>query len=471
MKTVRIGISSCLLGDEVRFDGGHKRDAPLLEAFAPHVEWVRVCPEVEIGMGVPREPVRLLQSGGDLRMIAVHTGTDHTEAMRAFAARRVQALAAMDLRGYVLKSDSPSCGLHGVKVFDVNGGDAEPIRRGTGLFAAALTSAFPDLPIAEERQLADPASRASFLDRVSAYDRASERARAAPPESLTPSRPVSVLRVSDGTAIQATDRAAAEEPLDIRLHGRSFAVIMRTPGQDRALAAGFLLSERIIRSSDDIAAIERCRHPDHRTAHHVVDVFLRGEAAARVPQLLDARRQMIANSSCGVCGRATIDELREDIAALPPGPTVDLSILARLPQQLRRQQSTFDETGGLHAAAVFTADGSLLAAAEDVGRHNAVDKVIGASVIGEVDAGVTGSPGSNGRDGAAVLVVSGRVAFEIVQKAWLGRVPIIVAISAPTSLAVELALEARLTLLGFVRDRSLNIYTHADRVGGLHASV
>jgi len=471
MKTVRIGISSCLLGDEVRFDGGHKRDAPLLEAFAPHVEWVRVCPEVEIGMGVPREPVRLLQSGGDLRMIAVHTGTDHTEAMRAFAARRVQALAAMDLRGYVLKSDSPSCGLHGVKVFDVNGGDAEPIRRGTGLFAAALTSAFPDLPIAEERQLADPASRASFLDRVIAYDRASERARAVPPESLTPSRPVSVLRVSDGTAIQATDRAAAEEPLDIRLHGRSFAVIMRTPGQDRALAAGFLLSERIIRSSDDIAAIEHCRHPDHRTAHHVVDVFLRGEAAARVPQLLDARRQMIANSSCGVCGRATIDELREDIAALPPGPTVDLSILARLPQQLRRQQSTFDETGGLHAAAVFTADGSLLAAAEDVGRHNAVDKVIGASVIGEVDAGVTGSPGSNGRDGAAVLVVSGRVAFEIVQKAWLGRVPIIVAISAPTSLAVELALEARLTLLGFVRDRSLNIYTHADRVGGLHASV
>jgi len=471
MKTVRIGISSCLLGDEVRFDGGHKRDAPLLEAFAPHVEWVRVCPEVEIGMGVPREPVRLLQSGGDLRMIAVHTGTDHTEAMRAFAARRVQALAAMDLRGYVLKSDSPSCGLHGVKVFDVNGGDAEPIRRGTGLFAAALTSAFPDLPIAEERQLADPASRASFLDRVSAYDRASERARAAPPESLTPSRPVSVLRVSDGTAIQATDRAAAEEPLDIRLHGRSFAVIMRTPGQDRALAAGFLLSERIIRSSDDIAAIEHCRHPDHRTAHHVVDVFLRGEAAARVPQLLDARRQMIANSSCGVCGRATIDELRDDIAALPTGPTVDLSILARLPQQLRRQQSTFDETGGLHAAAVFTADGTLLAAAEDVGRHNAVDKVIGASVIGEVDAGVTGSPGSNGRDGAAVLVVSGRVAFEIVQKAWLGRVPIIVAISAPTSLAVELALEARLTLLGFVRDRSLNIYTHADRVGGLHASV
>src|SRR6185369_13368356 len=135
-----------------------------------------------------------------------------------------------------------------------------------------------DLPIAEERQLADPASRASFLDRVSAYDRASERARAAPPESLTPSRPVSVLRVSDGTAIQATDRAAAEEPLDIRLHGRSFAVIMRTPGQDRALAAGFLLAERVIRSAEDVGAIEHCRHPDQRRAHHVVDVFLVGDA-------------------------------------------------------------------------------------------------------------------------------------------------------------------------------------------------
>ena len=178
MRALRIGISSCLLGDEVRFDGGHKRDAPLLEAFAPHVEWVRVCPEVEIGMGVPREPVRLLQSGGDLRMIAVHTGTDHTEAMRAFAARRVQALAAMDLRGYVLKSDSPSCGLHGVKVFDVNGGDAEPIRRGTGLFAAALTSAFPDLPIAEERQLADPQGGRTRRQRVAGFRRSPGQPRA-----------------------------------------------------------------------------------------------------------------------------------------------------------------------------------------------------------------------------------------------------------------------------------------------------
>jgi FdhD protein len=462
---LRIGISSCLLGDEVRFDGGHKRDAPLLEAFAPHVEWVRVCPEVEAGMGVPREPVRLVNSGGSLRMTGVHTGADHTDVMREFAARRVEALASMDLRGYILKSDSPSCGLQGVKVFD---GDAEPARTGTGLFAAALTSAFPDLPIEEERSLADPAARASFLERVAAYDHSRAHDRIAPAESLTPARSVPVLRVSGMTATEAMDRTAAEEPLDIRLHGRSFAVIMRTPGEDRALAAGFLLSERIIRSADDIAAIEHCRHPDQRKAHHVVDVFLRGDAAARVPAMLDSRRQMIANSSCGVCGRATIEELRDDIAPLPPGPQIHVSILRQLPQQLRRRQSTFDETGGLHGAALFRADGTLLVAFEDVGRHNAVDKVIGSSLLAEVDAGAaTGSSARNSHDLPAVLVVSGRVAFEIVQKAWLGHIPIVVAISAPTSLAVDLAREAGMTLLGFVRDESLNIYTHTARVGGV----
>ncbi len=241
MKRLRIGISSCLLGDEVRFDGGHKRDAPLLESLAPHVEWVRVCPEVELGMGVPREPVQLVKSAAGLRMIAVHTGTDYTDAMRAFAARRVAALAGMDLRGYILKSDSPSCGLDTVKVFD---DDAEPSRSGTGLFAAALTSAFPAMPIEDERRLGDPEARTRFLERVTAYDRSCAQARVAPPESLTPARAVPVFRVSGAQATETIDKAAAEEPLDIRLHGRSFAVIMRTPGQDRALAAGFLLSER-----------------------------------------------------------------------------------------------------------------------------------------------------------------------------------------------------------------------------------
>ena len=174
MKKLRIGISSCLLGDEVRFDGGHKRDMPLIEAFEPYVEWVRVCPEVESGMGVPREPVRLVRDGGDVRMIAVHTRIDHTESMRAFASRRLKALAAMDLRGYVLKADSPSCGPGGVKVYDADGTYE---RTGAGLFAAALKDAFPGLPIDDEARLAEPGRRDEFLNRVFAYDRECALAR------------------------------------------------------------------------------------------------------------------------------------------------------------------------------------------------------------------------------------------------------------------------------------------------------
>ena len=174
MKKVRIGISSCLLGDEVRFDGGHKRDASLIEALAPYVEWVRVCPEVEVGMGVPREPVQLVKVGGDTRLIAVHTGIDHTDGMRTWAARRVAALAAMDLRGYILKKDSPSCGMEGVKLY---GEGDEPSRTGVGIFAAVLKERLPELPIDEESRLADPVLRAAFLERVFAYDRQCELAR------------------------------------------------------------------------------------------------------------------------------------------------------------------------------------------------------------------------------------------------------------------------------------------------------
>jgi FdhD protein len=276
--------------------------------------------------------------------------------------------------------------------------------------------------------------------------------RPAPPESLTAARAIEVTRVTRGGVARTADLAAAEEPLDIRLHGRSFAVIMRTPGDDRALAAGFLQSERILRCADDIGAIEYCRHPDRAEAHHVVDVFLRGEAAAAVPALLARRRELIANSSCGVCGRATIAELRKEIEPLPFTSTAAIALVQGLPDRLRAEQSTFARTGGLHAAAVFDASGALLAAAEDVGRHNAVDKVIGSFLLEEA----RGTP--------QVLMVSGRVAFEIVQKAWLGRIPVVAAISAPTSLAVELAREAGLTLIGFVRDESLNIYTHPSRI-------
>jgi formate dehydrogenase accessory protein FdhD len=372
MKRLRIGISSCLLGDEVRFDGGHKRDAILIETLDPYVEWVRVCPEVELGLGVPREPVRLVSARAGTRMIGVQTRIDHTDAMREYARRRVAELVRADLSGYVLKAKSPSCGLHGVSVL-MEAEEGAVSETGMGLFAAALRAGLPDLPVEDEAGLADAAVREGFLQRAMAYDR---RER-----TLTPSRLVPVVRVGPEGVSRTTDAAAAEEPLDVRLHGRSFAVIMRTPGEDRALAAGFLLSERIIRSADDIGAIEHCRHPDQRKAHHVVDVFLCGDAAARVPAMLENRRQVIANSSCGVCGRATIDELRAGIAPLAATWTIDVGVIRQLPDRLRARQSTFDETGGLHGAAVFAIDGALLASAEDVGRHNAVDKSIGAQLL------------------------------------------------------------------------------------------
>jgi uncharacterized protein YbbK (DUF523 family) len=166
MSPLRIGISSCLLGDEVRFDGGHKRAAALIAALDPDVEWVRVCPEVELGMGVPREPVHLVGTPEGIRMIAVHTRIDHTAAMRDYAARRATQLAAANLSGYILKARSPSCGLRDVSVHDDEG---RVTATGAGLFAAALRAELPGLPVEDERRLEDPHARAAFLSRVRAY--------------------------------------------------------------------------------------------------------------------------------------------------------------------------------------------------------------------------------------------------------------------------------------------------------------
>ena len=254
----------------------------------------------------------------------------------------------------------------------------------------------------------------------------------------------------------ADDVAATEEPLEVRLHGRSFAVIMRTPGADRELAAGFLLSESVIRSYDDIGAVEHCRHPHHPEVHNVVDVYLLGEAAASLDARLEQRRNVLTSSSCGLCGRVTIDSLRVAVSPLLGNDRIDWTMAAALPERLRERQAVFDETGGLHAAALFTLDGECQASAEDVGRHNAVDKVIGAMLLDD-RVPITG----------CALVVSGRTSFEIVQKAWLGGVAIVCAVSAPSSLAIELADEAGITLLGFVRDGGFNFYTHPSRILGV----
>ena len=277
----------------------------------------------------------------------------------------------------------------------------------------------------------------------------SERAHA-------PLRDIHVRRVSHGASADARDVVAVEEPLEIRLHDRPFVVIMRTPGTDRELAAGFLLAEGIITHGDELGAVEHCRHPDHPDVHNVVNVFFRQYAAGRVERLLAERRHVLANSSCGVCGRVTIDSLATRATALSVNDGIDAAVLYELPERLRQRQQVFDQTGGLHGAALFTTNGGFIDAAEDVGRHNAVDKVVGRMVL-EDRLPLT----------AHVIMISGRASFEIVQKAWIAGVEVICAVSAPSSLAIDLADQAGITLVGFVRERGFNVYTHPDRLTGL----
>jgi len=266
--------------------------------------------------------------------------------------------------------------------------------------------------------------------------------------------PVTVVgRPERGADGSTRDLAAVEEPLEVRLHGRPFAVIMRTPGEDRELATGFLWSESVIRLSADVGAVEHCRHPDRPEGHNVVDVYLLGESRAALDSCLAERRNVVANSSCGLCGRVTIDSLKTRAASLPLTWTMAAGVAAGLPERLRERQQVFAGTGGLHAAGLFTADGTFITSAEDVGRHTAVDKVIGRMILDER------VPLS-----AHALVVSGRTSFEIVQKAWLGGVALVCAVSAPSTLAIDLAEEAGITLLGFARGGGFNVYTHSERL-------
>lgn len=273
---------------------------------------------------------------------------------------------------------------------------------------------------------------------------------------------VDIVRVCDGDRRADVDRAAAEEPLEVRLHGRPFAVIMRTPGADLALTAGFLLAERVLKSADDLVTIAYCRDPVRPKAdaageeihpENIVNVTLAGESTAGLDQAIAGRRQVVGNSSCGLCGRLTIASLKTDVAPLPFDRSVSPAVIARLPDRLRETQAVFEETGGLHAAGLFTIDGAVETVAEDVGRHNAVDKVIGRMVIADR------LPLSD-----RILFVSGRTSFEIVQKAALAGIPIVGAVSAASSLAVELAREIGITLIGFARGGSFNIYSHPERV-------
>ena len=261
-----------------------------------------------------------------------------------------------------------------------------------------------------------------------------------------------IRRIEGAAARPTVDTLAAEEPLEIRVGGEAVSVTMRTPGSDFELAAGFCLTEGMIDDPADIAHVRYCAGTDPETGlqtYNVVDIALR--SGGTVP--VDLRRNVYTTSSCGICGTASIDAVRRDWPDIDDDVTVASAVLSGLPDAMRSAQRVFDRTGGLHAAGRFSADGGLLDLREDVGRHNAVDKLIGTAAL----AGYLPLTGQ-------VLLVSGRVAFEIVQKALRARIPVIAAVSAPTSLAVELAEQSGMTLVGFVRDDRMNVYTGHQRV-------
>jgi len=268
-------------------------------------------------------------------------------------------------------------------------------------------------------------------------------------------RPVQRLTVgADGAVerrVERPDSLAVEEPLELRIDGTSLTVTMRTPGHDVELAHGFLLSEGAIGGREDVRTARYCDSLDEdgRNTYNVLDVEL--APGVRRP----TSRAFLTTAACGVCGKAALDDVRVRSRHDPAADTcrIDPVVLTRLPGRLREAQRVFDSTGGLHAAGLFTGDGEPLWVREDVGRHNAVDKVLGAALLADrLPAAGT------------VLMVSGRASFELTQKAAMGGVPVLAAVSAPSSLAAQLADELGITLVGFLRGESMNIYTRPDRV-------
>ncbi len=271
---------------------------------------------------------------------------------------------------------------------------------------------------------------------------------------MSESRPVTLTRLTLGQAAESRDdQVATEEPLEIRVEGRSVAVVMRTPGHDEELVAGFLITEGIVKHARDILEISQC--PSTGNVHgNIVDVLL-GSALVNWDHLT---RHVFSASSCGLCGKASIDSIFQQFSpledsALAPFKTIAPQLISTLPTKLREAQLTFASTGGLHASALFDREGNLIAVREDVGRHNALDKVLGYALqhhLLPLD--------------QHILLVSGRVSFEIIQKALAARIPLVAAISAPSSLAVEFAQASGQTLIGFLRGETMNVYTHPQRL-------
>ncbi|WP_405063949.1 formate dehydrogenase accessory sulfurtransferase FdhD [Kribbella sp. NBC_01505] len=263
-----------------------------------------------------------------------------------------------------------------------------------------------------------------------------------------------VIRIGPDGERSRPDSLAVEEPLELRVDGKALAVTMRTPGHDVELAHGFLQTEGVIGSADDIRDARYCdsRDDEGRNTYNVLDL---GLAPGVPPPVTGVERNFYTTSSCGVCGKASLDAVRLKTRHSPAEDDVQIryDVLAELPDVLRTRQQVFDRTGGLHAAGLFTPTGDLLVVREDVGRHNAVDKVIGWALL------ANRIPARG-----LILIVSGRASFELAQKAVMAGIPVLGAVSAPSSLAADLADESGLTLAGFIRNGSLNVYTHPHRI-------
>ncbi len=260
--------------------------------------------------------------------------------------------------------------------------------------------------------------------------------------------PVSIDRVDADSTSRSGDLLAVEEPLEIRIGPQSISLTMRTPGSDFELAAGFLFAEGLIRDAAQIRSINMSSDG----SQNVVVVELSGEEPRSQVQ---AQRNFLMTSACGVCGKASLQDLAVNACpVLPPDELrITPEIIYRLPDRLREAQSVFDSTGGLHAAALFNLDGELEAVREDIGRHNAVDKLVGAALLNRR------TPLNN-----SILLVSGRASFELVQKALMAGIPVMAAVGAPSSLAVATAEHSGMTLIGFLRNSRFNVYTVSDRI-------
>ncbi|MDT0345958.1 formate dehydrogenase accessory sulfurtransferase FdhD [Streptomyces litchfieldiae] len=267
-----------------------------------------------------------------------------------------------------------------------------------------------------------------------------------------------VVRIRDGRVSERADALVGEEPQEIRVNGHPVTVTMRTPGDDFALALGFLVGEGVLTRAEEVAGVAYCAGAtsDGGNTYNVVDVRLAEGVPLPDITLERLERNVYTTSSCGLCGKASLDAVRTTARwplPLAGGPRLRPEVLAALPDRLREAQRVFARTGGLHAAALFTGEGELLDVREDVGRHNAVDKVVGRAL-------------TRGRLPLAgtVLMVSGRASFELVQKAVMAGIPVLAAVSAPSALAVDLAGESGLTLVGFLRGTSMNVYAGAERL-------